>query len=150
MAFLKDVLTRIRRKSASSEISKEEALAAYAILLGVRKEMVDSFYNIANRRLRELYDSFSMTMLKLDKIIQTLRRTLGDNIIVNGEKLERGNVDEYLQKLSLEASMAFRSLIQNAKLLKEFSQSLPPQYLKAMLKGVDDAIDKVISALESL
>ncbi|MEL9940722.1 MAG: hypothetical protein QW632_04070 [Ignisphaera sp.] len=149
MAFLKDVLTRIRRKS-TSEISKEEALAAYAILLGVRKEMVDSFYNIANRRLRELYDSFSMTMLKLDKIIQTLRRMLGDSITVDGEKLGRGNFDEYLQKLSLEASMAFRSLIQNTKLLKEFSQSSPPQYLKAMLKGVDDAIDKVINVLENL
>ncbi|MEM0027647.1 MAG: hypothetical protein QXT53_07840 [Ignisphaera sp.] len=149
MAFLKDVLTRIRRKSAS-EMSREEALAAYAILLSVRKEMVESFYNIADRRLRELYDTFSMTMLKLDKVIQTLRRIIGDSIMTEEVKLARSDIDEHLQNLSLEASMAFRNLVQSAKLLKEFSQSLPPQYLKAMLKGIDDTIDKVINVLENL
>ncbi|MDK6028959.1 hypothetical protein QPL79_06245 [Ignisphaera sp. 4213-co] len=146
MAFLREVLMKIRRKGAN-EMSIEETLAAYRLLLHVRKDLVESFYNIAERRLREVYDDFSMTMLKLDKTIQTLRRILENEAKISIDESKTFSIDENIQKLSLETSLAFRSLLQNAKLLKEFSQSMPHQYLRAILRGVDDAIDKVIKIL---
>jgi hypothetical protein len=145
MGFLIDALSRIRKKS--STMSKEEMLAVYRVLLEIRRELVDAFYIIAERKLRELYDGFSMTMLKLDKTIQVLRRTLGEPASTTYSRLKRGEVDEMLEKMPLELSQTLRSLMHSAGLLEEFAQSMPQHYLRAVLKGVDDHVDKVIKLL---
>uniref|UniRef100_A0A7C4BB21 DUF47 family protein n=1 Tax=Ignisphaera aggregans TaxID=334771 RepID=A0A7C4BB21_9CREN len=145
MGFLIDALSRIRKKS--SAMSKEEMLAVYRILLEIRRELVDAFYIIAERKLRELYDGFSMTMLKLDKTIQVLRRTVGEPASATYSRLKRAEVDEMLEKIPLELSQTLRSLMHSAGLLEEFAQSMPQHYLKAVLKGVDDHVDKVIKLL---
>jgi hypothetical protein len=145
MGFLIDALSRIRKKS--STMSKEEMLAVYRVLLEIRRELVDAFYIIAERKLRELYDGFSMTMLKLDKTIQVLRRTVGEPASTAYSRLKRGEVDEMLEKIPLELSQTLRSLMHSAGLLEEFAQSMPQHYLRAVLKGVDDHVDKVIKLL---
>jgi hypothetical protein len=145
MGFLIDALSRIRKKS--STMSKEEMLAVYRVLLEIRRELVDAFYIIAERKLRELYDGFSMTMLKLDKTIQVLRRTVGEPASTTYSRLKRGEVDEMLEKIPLELSQTLRSLMHSAGLLEEFAQSMPQHYLRAVLKGVDDHVDKVIKLL---
>jgi hypothetical protein len=145
MGFLIDALSRIRKKS--STMSKEEMLAVYRVLLEIRRELVDAFYIIAERKLRELYDGFSMTMLKLDKTIQVLRRTVGEPASTTYSRLKRGEVDEMLEKIPLELSQTLRSLMHSAELLEEFAQSMPQHYLRAVLKGVDDHVDKVIKLL---
>jgi hypothetical protein len=145
MGFLIDALSRIRKKS--STMSKEEMLAVYRVLLEIRRELVDAFYIIAERKLRELYDGFSMTMLKLDKTIQVLRRTVGEPASTTYSRLKRGEVDEMLEKIPLELSQTLRSLMHSAGLLEEFAQSMPQNYLRAVLKGVDDHVDKVIKLL---
>jgi hypothetical protein len=145
MGFLIDALSRIRKKS--NTMSKEEMLAVYRVLLEIRRELVDAFYIIAERKLRELYDGFSMTMLKLDKTIQVLRRTVGEPASTTYSRLKRGEVDEMLEKIPLELSQTLRSLMHSAGLLEEFAQSMPQHYLRAVLKGVDDHVDKVIKLL---
>jgi hypothetical protein len=145
MGFLIDALSRIRKKS--STMSKEEMLAVYRVLLEIRRELVDAFYIIAERKLRELYDGFSMTMLKLDKTIQVLRRTVGEPASTTYSRLKRGEVDEMLEKIPLELSQTLRSLMHSAGLLEEFAQSMPQHYLRAVLNGVDDHVDKVIKLL---
>jgi len=148
MGFLKDALARIKRKS--STMSKEEMAAAYKVLLEIRGELVDSFYIIAERRLRELYDGFSMTMLKLDKTIQVLRRALGEPISTTHPKLKKSELEEELQKLSPDLSQALRSLMHSTGLLKEFAQSMPQHYLRAIMRGVDDNIDRTIKLLSDV
>jgi hypothetical protein len=148
MGFLKDALARIKRKS--STMSKEEMAAAYKVLLEIRGELVDSFYIIAERRLRELYDGFSMTMLKLDKTIQVLRRALGEPISITHPKLKKSELEEELQKLSPDLSQALRSLMHSTGLLKEFAQSMPQHYLRAIMRGVDDNIDRTIKLLSDV
>jgi|UniRef100_A0A7J3Z8E4 hypothetical protein len=148
MGFLIDALSRIRKKS--STMSKEEMLAVYRVLLEIRRELVDAFYIIAERKLRELYDGFSMTMLKLDKTIQVLRRTVGEPASTTYSRLKRGEVDEMLEKIPLELSQTLRSLIHSAGLLEEFAQSMPQHYLRAVLKGVDNHVDKVIKLLSDV
>jgi len=148
MGFLIDALSRIRKKS--STMSKEEMLAVYRVLLEIRRELVDAFYIIAERKLRELYDGFSMTMLKLDKTIQVLRRTVGEPASTTYSRLKRGEVDEMLEKIPLELSQTLRSLIHSAGLLEDFAQSMPQHYLRAVLKGVDNHVDKVIKLLSDV
>jgi hypothetical protein len=145
MGFLKEVLTKILKKS--NTIDREEMKAIYRVLLEIRRELVDAFYIIAERKLRELYDGFSMTMLKLDKTIQVLRRALGEPVNTTYTRLKKAELEEELKKLSPELSQALRTLIYSTELLKEFAQSMPYYYLRAVVKSIDDNVDRAIKAL---
>jgi hypothetical protein len=145
MGFLKEVLTKILKKS--NTIDREEMKAIYRVLLEIRRELVDAFYIIAERKLRELYDGFSMTMLKLDKTIQVLRRALGEPVNITCTRLKKAELEEELKKLSPELSQALRTLIYSTELLKEFAQSMPYYYLRAVVKSIDDNVDRAIKAL---
>jgi hypothetical protein len=145
MGFLKEVLTKILKKS--NTIDREEMKAIYRVLLEIRRELVDAFYIIAERKLRELYDGFSMTMLKLDKTIQVLRRALGEPVNTTYTRLKKAELEEELKKLSPELSQALRTLIYSTELLKEFAQSMPYYYLRAVVKSIDDNVDRAVKAL---
>jgi hypothetical protein len=145
MGFLKEVLTKILKKS--NTIDREEMKAIYRVLLEIRRELVDAFYIIAERKLRELYDGFSMTMLKLDKTIQVLRRALGEPVNTTYTRLKKAELEEELKKLSPELSQVLRTLIYSTELLKEFAQSMPYYYLRAVVKSIDDNVDRAIKAL---
>jgi hypothetical protein len=145
MGFLKEVLTKILKKS--NTIDREEMKAIYRVLLEIRRELVDAFYIIAERKLRELYDGFSMTMLKLDKTIQVLRRALGEPVNTTYTRLKKAELEEELKKLSSELSQVLRTLIYSTELLKEFAQSMPHYYLRAVVKSIDDNVDRAIKAL---
>lgn len=142
--MFKDFLLKLRGKKGIQEtVDRETMYAIYNLLIDVRFDLVEAFYNIARRRLRELYDLYSMTMLKFDKLLQVLRRLLGRPIEYSLKRLTDDEVDKLIYTLPLELSMTMRSLIQNSKMLKEFSQSTPQHYLKSIINIIDDCIEDI-------
>jgi hypothetical protein len=145
MKVLKEALAKIKKRSV--QLSREEIEASYNVLLAVREELVESFYNIAERRLRELYDEYAFMMLKLDKVIQLLRRILEKPTTASSQKPKHEEIEENLSKLQPNLAQALRLLLQSAKMLREFSNSMPSYYLRVLIKNVNDQIDKVIKFL---
>ncbi|MCS7112206.1 MAG: hypothetical protein N3D82_04245 [Ignisphaera sp.] len=135
---------RLRNKrDVERNIDSEVMYALYNLLNDVRFELVEAFYNIAKRRLRELYDLYSITMLKFDKLLQLLRRLMDKPVEYNLNKLTNSEVDKYIYALPLELSITMRSLIQSSKMLNEFSQTTTQHYLKSMLNTIDDCIEDI-------
>ncbi|MCI4436661.1 MAG: hypothetical protein JHC33_07640 [Ignisphaera sp.] len=145
MKVLKEALAKIKKRSV--QLSREEIEASYVVLLAVREELVESFYNIAERRLRELYDEYAFMMLKLDKVIQLLRRILEKPTTASSQKPKHEEIEENLSKLQPNLAQALRLLLQSAKMLREFSNSMPSYYLRVLIKNINDQIDKVIKFL---
>jgi len=142
--IFKDLILKLRGKRVEhGEIDKEVVDALYSLLTDVRFDLVEAFYNIAKRRLRELYDLYSMTMLKFDKLIQLLRRLLNRPVEYDLKRLSDNEINSYIYTLPLELSIAIRSLIQNTKMLKEFSQSTTQHYLKSIISNIDDYIEDI-------
>ncbi|MEM2221784.1 MAG: hypothetical protein QXU34_08485 [Ignisphaera sp.] len=75
--------------------------------------------------------------------LQALRRLLDKPIEYGLKRLTDDEVDKFIYTLPLELSMTMRSLIQNSKMLKEFSQSTPQHYLKSIINIIDDCIEDV-------
>jgi hypothetical protein len=145
MKVLKEALAKIKKRSV--QLSREEIEASYNVLLAVREELVESFYNIAERRLRELYDEYAFMMLKLDKVIQLLRRILEKPTTASSQKPKHEEIEENLSKLQPNLAQTLRLLLQSAKMLREFSNSMPSYYLRVLIKNINDQIDKVIKFL---
>jgi hypothetical protein len=142
--IFKDLILKLRGKRVEHEaIDKEVLDVLYSLLIDVRFDLVEAFYNIAKRRLRELYDLYSMTMLKFDKLLQLLRRLLNRPVEYDLKRLSDNEINNYIYTLPLELSISIRSLIQNTKMLKEFSQSTTQHYLKSIISNIDDYIEDI-------
>lgn len=149
--MLRDFLLRFRgRKAVERATDREVVDALYNLLASVRFDLVEAFYSITRRRLRELYDPYSMTMLKFDKLLQLLRRLLNRPVEYDLKRLSDTEIENYIYSLPLELSMAVRSLIQNTKMLKEFSQSTTQHYLKSIISTIDGYIDDIAKHTDKL
>ncbi len=131
------------KRDIEKSIDRETIYTLYILLADVRFDLVEAFYNIARRRLRELYDLYSMVMLKFDKLLQLLRRLLNKPLEYDLKRLTDSEIDKYVYTLPLELSMTMRSLIQNSKMLKEFSQITTQHYLKSIINTIDDYIENI-------
>lgn len=138
------------KKPTEIGVSKEILLYIYKLLHSVRRDIVEGFYNIKNRRLRELYDSFAFMMIKLDKTIQFLRRVLNEDLYANHVKLDSDEMNEIMTKLPIEVSITLRNLVQNVKLLKEFSASAAPPYINMVIKNISEMVDDVGKYLDKV
>ncbi|MEM3979996.1 MAG: hypothetical protein QXF79_01905, partial [Ignisphaera sp.] len=78
--MFKNIFTRFRNKKAVDiTVSKDVLWDIYKLLQSVRLDLVESFYRIKDRKLREVYDPFVFMLLKYDKILQFLRRILNED-----------------------------------------------------------------------
>ncbi|MEM1560850.1 MAG: hypothetical protein QXN35_04805, partial [Ignisphaera sp.] len=128
--MFKNILARFRNKrTVDIMVSKDMLRDIYKLLQSVRLDLVESFYRIKDRKLREAYDPFAFMLLKYDKIIQFLRRILDEDLYTKHQKLSPQEVEEIILKLPLDVASTIRNLIQASKLLKEFSSSTSTPYI---------------------
>jgi len=147
--MFKNVLTRFRNKKPTEiSVDREILLYIYKMLYDMRLDLVECFYNIKNRRLRELYDGFALMMIKLDKTIQFLRRVLNEDLYAKYDKLSSNEINEIMTKLPVEVSISLRSLVQNIKLLKEFSVIAASPYINTIIKSINEIIDDIAKYLD--
>jgi len=126
--MFKNILARFRNKrTVDIMVSKDMLRDIYKLLQSVRLDLVESFYRIKDRKLREAYDPFAFMLLKYDKIIQFLRRILDEDLYTKHQKLSPQEVEEIILKLPLDVASTIRNLIQASKLLRNFPhQHQPP------------------------
>jgi hypothetical protein len=149
--MFKNILAKFRSKKGTEiQIDKEIIHYIYRILVDLRYDLVDSFYRIKDRRLREVYDSFAFMMLKYDKVLQFLRRTLNEDLYAKYPRLTPKEIEDLIQKLPLEVASTMRSLVQVTKLLKEFSLSAPPSYIISTIKNLNDVVDDLAKYLDKV
>lgn len=149
--MFKNVFTRFRsKKPMGVDIDKNVLFSIYILLHHTRLDIVDGFYHIKNRKLRELYDNYAFMMIKLDKTIQFLRRILNEDLYTRHDRLKDNEINEIIAKLPIEISAPIRNLVQNARLLKEFTASLPSPYINSVIKNVSDMIDSVAGYLDNV
>ena len=149
--MFKNILAKFRSKKGTEiQIDKEIIYYIYRILVDLRYDLVDSFYRIKDRRLREVYDSFAFMMLKYDKVLQFLRRTLNEDLYAKYPRLTPKEIEDLIQKLPLEVASTMRSLVQVTKLLKEFSLSAPPSYIISTIKNLNDVVDDLAKYLDKV
>ncbi len=148
--MFRDILNRLRGKRVNiSAMDRETLWIIYRILYDARIELVEAFYKIKDRRLRDIYDPFSMLMLKLDKLIQYLRRILGEPLYAKYDRISQEDIENYIYKLPLELSMILRNLMQNSKMLRDFASDSATYYLKSILNNIDDEIEDVAKHIDS-
>ncbi|ADM27279.1 hypothetical protein Igag_0441 [Ignisphaera aggregans DSM 17230] len=149
--MFRDILNRLRGKRVDiSSMDRESLQIVYRILYDVRIDLVEAFYKIKDRRLRDIYDPFSMLMLKLDKLIQYLRRILGEPLYAKYDRLSQEDIENYIYKLPLELSITLRNLIHNSRMLKDFASSSATYYLKSMLSNIDDEVEDIAKHIDSI
>jgi hypothetical protein len=149
--MFKNILAKFRSKKGTEiQIDREIIYCIYRILVDLRYDLVDSFYRIKDRRLREIYDSFAFMMLKYDKVLQFLRRTLNEDLYAKYPRLTPKEIEDLIQKLPLEVASTMRSLVQVTKLLKEFSLSAPPSYIISTIKNLNDVVDDLAKYLDKV
>jgi hypothetical protein len=149
--MFKNILAKFRSKKCTEiQIDREIIYCIYRILVNLRYDLVDSFYRIKDRRLREVYDSFAFMMLKYDKVLQFLRRTLNEDLYAKYPRLTPKEIEDLIQKLPLEVASTMRSLVQVTKLLKEFSLSASPSYIISTIKNLNDVVDDLAKYLDKV
>ncbi|MEM2200841.1 MAG: hypothetical protein QW552_02830 [Ignisphaera sp.] len=131
-------------------VSKDMLRDIYKLLQSVRLDLVESFYRIKDRKLREAYDPFAFMLLKYDKIIQFLRRILDEDLYTKHQKLSPQEVEEIILKLPLDVASTIRNLIQASKLLKEFSSSTSTPYIISIIKSINDIADDIAKYLDKI
>jgi len=149
--MFKNILARFRTKKATDvKVDKEIIQCIYRILLSLRQDLVDSFYRIKDRRLREVFDPFAFMMLKYDKVLQFLRRVLNEDLYAKYPKLSSKELEELILKSPLEVASIIRSLIQLTKLLKEFASSTSAPYIISVIKNIGDIVDDLAKYLDKI
>lgn len=149
--MFKNILARFRSKrTVDIMVSKDMLRDIYRVLQSVRLDLVESFYRIKDRKLREVYDPFAFMLLKYDKIIQFLRRILGEDLYAKHQKLNPQEIEEIILKLPLDVASTIRNLIQASKLLKEFSSSTSAPYIISIIKSVNDVADDIAKYLDKI
>jgi hypothetical protein len=149
--MFKNILARFRTKKATDvKVDREIIQCIYRILLSLRQDLVDSFYRIKDRRLREVFDPFAFMMLKYDKVLQFLRRVLNEDLYAKYPKLSSKELEELILKSPLEVASIIRSLIQSTKLLKEFASSTSAPYIISVIKNIGDIVDDLAKYLDKI
>lgn len=149
--MFKNILARFRTKKATDlMIDKEVLQGIYRLLHSLRRDLVESFYLIVERRLRETYDPFAFMMLKYDKVLQFLRRVLNEDLYATYPRLTPREIEELIQKLPLEVASTMRSLIQSTKLLKEFASTTSPPYVISIIKNLGDVVEDIAKYLDKV
>jgi hypothetical protein len=149
--MFKNILARFRTKKATNvKVDREIIQCIYRILLSLRQDLVDSFYRIKDRRLREVFDPFAFMMLKYDKVLQFLRRVLNEDLYAKYPKLSSKELEELILKSPLEVASIIRSLIQSTKLLKEFASSTSAPYIISVIKNIGDIVDDLAKYLDKI
>ena len=143
--MLKDLLKRFRQRTPipSEKLSVEELRNIYEILMILRKELVDSFDILKDRRMREVYDIFSFMMLHYDKMCQFLRRIVNAPLYYDSNQLKYSEIEELMMKLPLELSMKLRNLMNCIKTLKSYAHSAAPNYIRSLIFDIDGLIEDI-------
>lgn len=149
--MFKNILARFRTKKAVDiMVDKEILQCTYKLLQSLRQDLVDSFYRIKDRKLREVYDPFAYMMLKYDKTLQFLRRILNEDLYAKYSKPTSQEVEEAILKLPLEVASIMRSLIRATKLLKEFALTTSAPYIISIIKNIEDAVEDIAKYLDKV
>uniref|UniRef100_A0A7C2VHI0 Uncharacterized protein n=1 Tax=Ignisphaera aggregans TaxID=334771 RepID=A0A7C2VHI0_9CREN len=147
--MFKNVIARFRHKKIEEiTVSIEVLRSVYKILHSVRKDLVESFYHIKDRKLREVYDYFAFMMLKYDKTLQFLRRALNEDLYTAYPRLTPQELEKELAILPMEMASTMRSLVQMAKLLKEFSIAASPPYINSAIKQLENIVEDIAKYLD--
>lgn len=149
--MFKNVFTKFRTKKASNTaIDRDTVWCIYRILQNIRIDIVESFYLLKDRKLREIYDNFAMMMLKFDKLIQFLRRVLNEDLYAKYPRLNTQEVGDMISKLPIEIAPAMRSLVHTAKLLKEFAIIAPAPYIDSAIKSINSLVDDLAKYIDKV
>lgn len=149
--MFKNVFTRFKTKKATSTaIDRDTIWCIYRILQSIRVDIVESFYLIKDRRLREVYDNFAIMMLKFDKVVQFLRRILNEDLYAKYPRLNSKEVEDMISKLPIEIASTIRSLTHTVKLLKEFAAIASAPYINSIIKSVSSIIDEIVKYLDKV
>ncbi|MEM1644330.1 MAG: hypothetical protein QXL96_00430 [Ignisphaera sp.] len=149
--MFKNIFTRFRNKKAVDiTVSKDVLWDIYKLLQSVRLDLVESFYRIKDRKLREVYDPFVFMLLKYDKILQFLRRILNEDLYAKYQKLSPQETEEIILKLPLDVASTIRNLVQASKLLKEFASTTSAPYIISIIKSISDVIDDIAKYLDKI
>lgn len=149
--MFKNILTRFRNKKATDiMVSKDLLWDIYRLFQSVRLDLVESFYKIKDRKLREVYDPFAFMLLKYDKILQFLRRILGEDLYAKYQKLSPQETEEIISKLPLDVASTIRNLVQASKLLKEFASTTSAPYIISIIKSISDVTDDIAKYLDKI
>lgn len=140
------------RSKKATDISADRGVLQilYRLLQSHRPDIVDAFYCIKDRRLREAYDSFAFMMIKLDKLIQFLRRILNEDLYTTYPRPSPRELDELLFKLPIEMVLVVRNFIQTVKLLKELAPTMPAPYINSIVKSLGDIIDDMAKYIDRI
>ncbi len=136
---VKDLLARFRRRSLDNESKKVVASCLYNELTRIRRMLVEAFDYMSERRLRELYDIFSLTMLHFDKLHQLMRRLGGSQRIEN-----------CLEVVPMELLFALRKLESIANRLRLLAPSASMEQLRYTIIELSNAIDEIARIIGSV
>ncbi len=144
--MLRDLLNRFRRREPSFEkLDREVVKSIFLALYGIRRELVEAFRSIKDRRLRDLYDSFSYMMLHFDKLHQFLRRFSGMPLYIGEEEvrgtcLEKG-VDACIESLTPELAVVLRRIRVAVSVLREAASRDSPSSIRSAIAEVDNLVE---------
>ncbi|NPA97041.1 MAG: hypothetical protein GXO32_05515 [Crenarchaeota archaeon] len=144
--MLRDLLSRFRRREPSFErLDRDSVKAIFLALTGIRRDLVEAFRELKDRRMRDLYDPFSYMMLHFDKLHQFLRRFSGMPLYIGEEQLrgtclEKG-VDACIDSLSPEIAVVLRRIRIAAQILKKASSTETPSSIRSAIGELDSLVE---------
>ncbi len=147
---LRDLLNRFRRRTPSScgPLGHDELKKLYEILKSLRVLLVESFDELKDRRLREVYDFFSYMMLHYDKLCQFLRRLVGAPLYDN-YKLTIAKIEQEISVLPPELAIKVRNLVMYIKMLRDYAASAPPSSLRSIIMDINSLVDDIANDIGS-
>lgn len=146
--MFREVFAKFKNKKGSEiRVGRDVLQAIYRILHSARLDLVEIFYIIKDRKLRDVYDNYAFMMIRMDKTIQFLRRILNEDLYAKYPKLTPQEMNEYLFKLPSEVSVSIRNLVQTIRLLKEFALSMHSHYINSVIKSISDILDSIAKYL---
>ncbi len=115
----------------------------FCFLSRVRDILVEAFENLKDRRLREVYDVFSMMMLHFDKLHQFLRRISK----VNEDSCTERDVNVMYAP---EIAVMLRQLQNIALALNDYAKGASPQSIIQIIYTMDSLVNDLASMIEKL
>jgi len=149
--MLRDIFSIFRRKEIRyEELSRDALQGLFFVLYASRRNLVDAFYELKSRRLREVYDYFSMMMLSFDKLYQFIRRTAGLPLYVDEiaeQSCLRDGVEKCLSMLPTELAIQSRRLYTLSKNLLASASMYPPNAIRNLVIQFKNLVEDLAHAL---
>ncbi len=147
---LRDLLNRFRKRTPSTwrALSLDELRKLYEILKSLRVLLVESFDELKDRRLREVYDYFSYMMLHYDKLCQFLRRVVGAPLY-DDNRLSIARVKQEISALPPELAVKVRNLATYISMLRDYAASAPPSSIRSIIMDINSLIDDIAGDIGS-